>query len=326
MKYPKLVESLSYKKINEFSWIITEKSSGNSELFDLDEFMFMSQLDGKSDPYKIAPNGWSNKDIELFLKFLQNNSYIDKKIKKSGLLSVSIRLFKIKATIKIRIICLILNCLLLLSFIPVFSIGCVLFIKNYHYIDNNYNYTYLFLGLVLGLILGIILHECGHAICGLSYGKAKVYEAGIIIGLKPCAYVAINTSNLKERRRKIQIIVGGIEMNLLISGISLILLYLLPKFSLFFYGIGIDNFLLASFNLLLIDGLDGAAILDELLGTYDLFSSSIDFITNKKMRENLLSQGVTGYAKLFALIIISLFQLSYPVLLLLNVFLWMELF
>lgn len=320
MKCPKMANTLIFKKIDGFDWLVKEQMSGNVQMLDSVEVKFMRTFDGNTNPYEMIPHGWSRNDVEDFLKFLKENSFINKsRINKTGLLSVTISLFKIKPTMKIRAVSLVLNCLLLVSFLPIFIIGCVLFAKNSDLIVEYYNYSYMIIGLFLGLVIGMIMHETGHAICGLSYGQAKVYEAGLILGLSFGAYVAINLSKVRERRRRIQVLAAGIEMNLLVAGVSFILLSAFPQLSLFFCGIGIDNVFMALINLLFISGLDGAAILDELLGTQSLFSVTYDLIFDKDTRKEMVSRGITGYAKIVSCVLCTLCQLSYPVLIILNI-------
>lgn len=320
MKCPKMANTLIFKKIDGFNWLVKEQMSGNVQMLDSVEVKFMRTFDGNTNPYEMIPHGWSRNDVDEFLKFLKENYFIRRsRINKIGLLSVTISLFKIKPTMKIRAVSLVLNCLLLFSFLPIFIIGCVLFVKNSDLIVEYYNYSHMIMGLLLGLIIGMVMHETGHAICGLSYGQAKVYEAGLILGLSFGAYVAINLSKVRERRRRIQVFAAGIEMNLLVAGVSFILLSVFPQLSLFFCGIGTDNVFMALINLLFISGLDGAAILDELLGTRSLFSDTLDLILDKEVREKLLTRGITGYAKIVSCVLCTLCQFSYPVLIILNI-------
>lgn len=319
MKYPILEPSLSYERINALGWIVTDNISGHEQIVSTEELKFMQELDGDSDPYEIAPVEWSDKDISGFLNFLGENHFIKSRIRKVGFLQFAIPVVQIKSTLKLRGICLILNCLLLVSFLPVFVAGCVLFSKNIDFLYTYYSYSVLIFGLLFGVIFGIVTHEAGHAICGLSYGKSKVYEAGLIVGLFFGAYVEINSEKVKERRRRIQITAGGVEMNLLLSGVSFIFFYFFPMLSTFFAGIGIANIFLAAVNLILIVSLDGSGIFDELLGTESLFLSNFDWMLNKEIRDEILSQGITGHAKIIACIISALFQIAYPALIILNI-------
>lgn len=324
MKYPRLVYTLSYKKIDDFHFIVTDEVSGNEQTISGSERLFMKQLDGYTDPYKIAPENWTIEDIDVFLDFLKENHFTGSRIRKNGFLSFTLSLIKITPTLKKRMACLILNCILLISFLPVFVTGCVLFVKNLSFVDTYFNYSYMAAGIVFGTLVGLIFHEIGHVICALSYGKSKVYEAGLVIGIFLGAYVAMNTERIKEKRRKIQIMAGGIEVNLLIAGLSFILYAFIPELSSFFAGAAWPNAILAAINSILIVSLDGCGIMDELMDSESVFFTALDFITNRDTREKMLCQGITGVVKIIAYVISSLFQIAYPALLIINIYSIME--
>lgn len=89
MKYPTLEPSLSYERINDLGWTVTDNNSGNEQIVSTEELMFMQELDGYSDPYEIAPPNWSDKDIKVFLNFLKENSFIKSRINKVGFLQIA---------------------------------------------------------------------------------------------------------------------------------------------------------------------------------------------------------------------------------------------
>lgn len=321
MRYPKLVDTLSYEQADSFGlgYIVKDKSSGIEQLVDREQLAFMLTLDGNTDPYNNIPDCWSKNDVKSFLNTLKENSFVKCKIRKIGVLSFAIPLIKIKRiTMKTRAICLILNFILMVSFLPVCVAGCMLFAKNIDFLDTYYSYLYLMIGLGLGTLFGLVFHECGHAVSGLSYGNSKVYEAGLIVGLFFGAYVEVNSEKVKERRRRIQITASGIQVNLLISGIAFIVYSFFPQFSSLFAGMGIANIVLALVNIIAIFSLDGAGIVDELLGTESLFLSALIFLLDRDTRQMMLSQGIIGYLKITACAISSLFQLAYPALMILN--------
>lgn len=315
MKYPQLVNTITFKKTDEGFYRATDHMYDFECTFDYEEAKFMSRLDGKTNPYDIIPEDWDNNDVEELLDFLKHIKFTQKsRVKIGGFLTLSISLFKIKATRNLRATSLILNWLLMVSFIPVFILGLYSFSQNLFLFDNNYNYSLMLVGNITGIILGTVLHEFGHAICALSYGKAKVFEAGVLVGLTPGAYVIIDHSRVTQKRRKIQIFAGGIEMNFLLSGISFLLLSVFPPASSFFYGIGGSNALIALVNLMLISGLDGCAIISELIGSDSLFVNAANLIFKRKTRRDMLSQGVNGYVKIASCAVAVLFQISYPIL------------
>ena len=123
MKYPKTIDTLLYKRLDESSYKVKNAETG--EIFELGRAIvsFMNKLDGKTDPFMIN-TCLSDFEIEEILDFLWNNELITKKkIKKIGFLSYGIPFFKVKTTQKMRIVSRLLNFLLMIFFVPVFIAG-----------------------------------------------------------------------------------------------------------------------------------------------------------------------------------------------------------
>lgn len=316
MKYPYLNSWLLYKKEDEYTWCVKDYLNDHVYFFDIEEVHFMRQLNGKRNPYKINP-AWSKSEVRQFLDFLEEKELTrNSRAIRSSFLTFNISLIRIRRNMKVRLISFILNAILMVTFLPVFAAGVYCCLNKIY----TYEISYLpfYFGTILGLIVGLILHETGHAISGLAYG-AKVFEAGLMIGIPIGAYVMLDESNVKSRLRRCQILASGVEMNFLLCGIGFIFSSLIPFMSNFFYGFAVDNLILGVINLLLINGLDGCSIMEELLGTRSLSLSAVDFVLNHKSRKNLLLQGATGYIKIASGFVGAVCQLAYPLLLLLNV-------
>lgn len=316
MKYPYLNSWLLYKKEDEYTWCVKDYLNDNVYFFDIEEVHFMRQLNGKRNPYKINP-AWSKSEVRQFLDFLEEKELTrNSRAIRSSFLTFNISLIRIRRNQKIRFISFILNAILLSSFLPVFAVGVYCFLNNIY--THDISYLPFYFGTIIGLIIGMVLHEAGHAISGLAYG-AKVFEAGLMIGIPIGAYVMLDERNVKSRLRRCQILASGVEMNFLLCGIGFIFSSLIPFTSDFFYGFAFDNLILGVINLLLINGLDGCSIMEELLGTRSLSLSAVDFVFNDKLRKKLLSQRTTGYVKIAASFVGAVCQLAYPLLLLLNI-------
>ena len=135
----------------------------------------------------------------------------------------------------------------------------------------------------------------------------------------PGAYVLLDDKRVKNRFHRIQINAAGVESNFLLVGIFLFLGTLLPELGVMFMMAAICNAVLATFNLTFIKGLDGTAILSELIGTEDLVERSTTVVINKKARKRLITQGALGYATLVTSYIICVLQLALPILLIMNI-------
>lgn len=318
MKYPKTIDTLLYKRLDESRYKV--KNIENDEIFVLEVNIvsFMNKLDGKTDPFMIN-TCLSDFEIEEIIDFLWDNELITKKkLKKIGFLSYGIPLFKVKTTKKMRIASRLLNFLLMISFVPIFIVGLYAVRDIYKLIDQN-DFSYL-LGLYIGIASGILLHECSHAIAGLGY-NAHLFTCGFIVGITPGAYVEIDDEHIKSSLKKAQISGAGIEMNLLLCGISMICMCLFNSALSLLGGIAFSNLLLASVNVLPIIGVDGSQIINKLIGE-DLILYSDILITDKSFLSHSFSN-VRGLAEIYSCVLTLLSQISYPILIMANIlYIW----
>lgn len=320
MRYEKLIDTLLYKRLDESRYKV--KNIENDEIFELgvNIVSFMNKLDGKTDPFMIN-TCLSDFEIEEVLDFLWANELVTKKkLKKVGFLSYGVPLFKVKTTQKMRIVSRLLNFLLMISFVPIFIVGLYA-VKDkdiYSLIDQS-DFSYL-IGLYVGIGLGIILHECGHAIAGLGY-NAYLFTCGIIIGITPGAYVELDDEHLKSSLKKAQISAAGIEMNILVCGLSMICMCLFNSALSLLGGIALSNLLLGSVNILPIIGVDGSQIINKLIGN-DLILYSDILITDKSFLSHSFSN-VRGLAEICSCILTLLSQIGYPILIIANIlYIW----
>lgn len=317
MKYPKTIDTLLYKRLDESRYKV--KNIENDEIFELgvNIVSFMNKLDGKTDPFMIN-TCLSDFEIEEVLDFLWANELVTKKkLKKVGFLSYGIPFFKVKATQKMRIVSRLLNFLLMIFFVPVFIAGLYAVKDIYSMVDKN-DFSYL-LGLYVGIASGVIVHECGHAIAGLGY-NAHLFTCGIMIGITPGAFVELDDEHIKSSLKKAQISAAGIEMNLLLCGLSMVCMCFNSARSLL-GAIALSNLLLASVNLLPIIGVDGSQIINKLVGE-DLILYSDILITDKSFLSHSFSN-VRGLAEICSCVLTLLSQISYPILIIANIlYIW----
>lgn len=320
MRHEKLIDTLLYKRLDESRYKVKNAETG--EIFELGRAIvsFMNKLDGKTDPFMIN-TCLSDFEIEEVLDFLWANELVTKKkLKKVGFLSYGISLFKVKTTQKMRIVSRLLNFLLMIFFVPVFIAGLYAVKDIYSMVDKN-DFSYL-LGLYVGIASGVIVHECGHAIAGLGY-NAHLFACGIMIGITPGAFVELDDEHIKSSLKKAQISAAGIEMNLLLCGLSTICMRLVNSaLSLSLLGgIASVNLLLGSVNLLPIIGVDGSQIINKLIGE-DLILYSDILITDKSFLSHSFSN-VRGLAEIYSCVLTLLSQISYPILIIANIlYIW----
>lgn len=318
MKYPKTIDTLLYKRIDKSTYHVKNGITDVVYEIGTDIVSFMNKLDGKTDPFMIN-TCLSASDIEDIMDFFWDNELITKKkLKKIGFLSYGIPLFRVKTTQKMRIASRLLNFLLMISFVPIFIVGLYA-VKDIYNMVNQSDFSYL-IGLCVGSALGVILHECAHAIAGLGY-NAHLFTCGFIVGITPGAYVEIDDEHIKSSLKKAQISGAGIEMNLLLCGISMICMCLFNSALSLLGGIAFSNLLLASVNLLPIIGVDGLQIINKLIGE-DLILYSDILITDKSFLSHSFSN-VRGLAEIYSCVLTLLSQISYPFLIIANIlYIW----
>ena len=316
MKYPQRVSWLARRKIDDFCYEVTDYKNDNAFRLSNNAVHFLQKLDGKTDPFSISTD-MSEVEVKHLLRFFKREKLIRYSRVEKSFLSLQISLFNIKCTKSYRAIAFILNSLLMISFLPVFVLGVSVLENNATQLDFSGFGTIT--GSIFGMIIGLILHEIGHALAAAGY-NARLFEVGIIIGLVSGAYVALDYNKVKRRFRRVQILSAGIEMNLLLTGISCILSILIYSLSSFFFAIALANFILAVINMLCISGSDGCSVMEELIESESILFNAIDFAFDKKLRNNLIRQGdITSWVKIASSFIGAVCQLAYPLLIIANI-------
>ena len=147
------------------------------------------------------------------------------------------------------------------------------------------------------IVLSLALHELGHLVAGVAYGY-KISDTGILLlGIIPFgAYVAHEDMEDATKAEKIQFALAGVEVNLLIAGICLLLAMQSYQWSLTMFSIANVNVILAGVNLLPASGLDGESALSAACGINSISEVAKRWLTNKKRRQKLLRAGLPGYA------------------------------
>lgn len=313
--YPKISNCLIYKKHDMYSVEVTDYFTDEVYLVELEEAKYMKKLDGKTHPYDIETN-LTEEEIDCLIAELDNCGLLKESNKIAGGGTAMRTIWEPKWTIKLRIIAFLCNNLLMILWLPVLIIGIIVFKNNWLSID----FEMTWLGNIIGLGFGIVLHEFGHAFAGASYG-ARVFEMGVLrmYYIIPGAYVILDDKTVKNRLKRVQINAAGVEMNLFLVGVFLILGAIFGNLGGMFLTAAIQNAFLAALNLTLIKGLDGMAIVSELLGIEDIIETATDVIINRGIRNELREYGTSGNATIAACYMVGAFQIALPLLLLLNV-------
>lgn len=192
-----------------------------------------------------------------------------------------------------RLVFKALNAALPAVAIPVFATG--IYVTVSEGAGSGYNFSWwLYYSLIA---LSLALHELGHLIAGLAYGY-NISDTGILLlGIIPLgAYVAHEDKKDATKAEKIQFALAGVEVNLLIAGICLLLATQSYQWSLTLFSVANVNVILSGVNLLPASGLDGESALSAACGIDSISEVARKWLANKKRRQKLLRAGLPGYA------------------------------
>lgn len=292
------------------------------------EARYLKSLNGNRDIFKIK--GFSTDECMEYYEHLDECLLIrdeGRTMELEGALIHTVYIPNKKSTNSI--IPKILNFLLLVSFLPVLGYGIYLvFDKGVYFGETDSFLINMVLGYGLGIAGGVLLHEISHATACLSYG-GKLFEAGLMTkGIMPGAYVLIDDYGIDSRLKKAQINMAGIEMNLLIAGVMMIMMVkvdvtsCLFRYKIAMYYIAIQNIFGALLNISLAEGLDGEHTISSLMGAsvVDAAKANILQMTTRKNRKEYFSKtGITGVANICTSVLIMSFQLAIPMLIIADI-------
>lgn len=145
---------------------------------------------------------------------------------------------------------------------------------------TSYEFGIKDIGIVIGIFLGMtIFHECAHMIIALYHG-IPVPELGIMLyWFAPCAYADVSTIHfLKDKGKRIQVMLGGILVHIMAIGIGMIVLACSQGTSMIALEFIAINLSAIFINITFYLKLDGYFILTILLDEPNLREKSIGFI------------------------------------------------
>lgn len=269
---------------------------------------FARKLNGHRNPYSINM-GLTKAEINHMLKQLREHDLLRYGRSLDAGSGAHYTLWFIKRNPLLMEVARLWNCLLMLSWLPVFIFGVLFFIRDFPIINTDC----MWLGNILGIVFGALLHELGHAFAGLTYG-ARVFEIGIMINaLLPGAYVLMDSQSVQSKMKRIQIYAAGVESNALFAGVCLLIACAIPYAGAFLLNAAIGNIILALVNITFGSGLDGASILSELLGIENLVEDTKKVVFNRRIRRKLRSIGMPGYALIAVSVVVQMLQITIPV-------------
>lgn len=308
MRYPMLNNWLVFSRKNQYEYDVHDCLYDEDFTMGVTIAAFARKLNGHRNPYSINM-GLTKAEINHMLKQLREHDLLRYGRSLDAGSGAHYTLWFIKRNPLLMEVARLWNCLLMLSWLPVFIFGVLFFIRDLPIINTEC----MWLGNILGIVFGALLHELGHAFAGLTYG-ARVFEIGIMINaLLPGAYVLMDSQSVKSKMKRIQIYAAGVESNALFAGVCLLIACAIPYAGAFLLNTAIGNIILALVNITFGGGLDGASILSELLGIENLVEDTKKVVLNRRIRRKLRSKGMPGYALIAVSVVVQILQITIPV-------------
>lgn len=213
----------------------------------------------------------------------------------NGLLNRFIILAIGKRSHSIRFLCQVANRVLSCASIPFF-----LFAATMMAIFGNKGYSGFQTSVYYGLlILSIAAHEAGHLSTAVSYGYDVTDIGLLLLGIVPIgAYVAYNEKPSAPKNERIQLSLAGIEANLFVAGIFMLLSMVCRSLSFTFAMSAFVNVLMATINAMPINGLDGGSALGSMLGVENVSTFAKEMVLNHRKRRRLMHSGTADVVRL----------------------------
>lgn len=315
-RYPRINNTLTYKKIDQDEIEVTDSFTEEAFIFKEDVARYARKLDGNTHPYKI-PSDFTKDETDYIIRYLRSNGLLRRSDTRRLFFGTFLKTLWIpKLTKRLKAIAVLSNLYLMLLWLPVLIAGIFAVSQNLYSI----NFDYAWIGYIIGLVFGMLFHELGHAFAGIAYG-ARVYEMGVMVMhfVLPGAYVLLEQDDIKSRFKRIQVNAAGVESNFLLAGVFLLVAAALPSIGGIFLMAAVNNAIMAVLNLTFVKGLDGTAIISEVLGVPNLIEKANNLVFNKKVRQKVLNRGVSGYATAAMCYTLCALQLALPILLVSNV-------
>ena len=313
MKYPMCSNWLTIRNYRFGQATVKNEMTGKTYRIDPCDLKFLLNLDGRTNPYTmpcVITAGYSwGRITQMLQEFSDCGLTRSSMCLEHSFTSLYRTVYIPKKQHSDSIWWKILNMILWTTFLPAIAGGLLLFLSSG--LSLRFDLC-LYLGLLAGFLAGSVLHEFGHVIATLATG-GNVYEVGVSLTclVFPGAYAAAKGKESASPLQKAQIYAAGMEENLMIAGIMLILSACGLPYPEFFAGIAIANMLLTLDNLLFIRGLDGCRILSVFFGLdISISAASRYMLFNRRKRRRLIKNGCPGKASLCSYCLLLLFQLA----------------
>lgn len=321
MRYPIKCNWISYEPgSRDKEYVVMNHLADMVYIVDEEDIRFIEKLDGKTDPARLL-QGYSRNEIRSYLEQLEDMDLIRNSravVEGSHMWTVHI----VKNNIRYQTFAKVINWFFMLSVFPLLYLAWNTINKElfYLYFMGTSGMWVTIGGYVFGLISGMVLHELGHAISCTAYG-GNVMEFGLMWEEFPGAYTLIDPKSIKRRMNRIQTYLAGVEVNFILAALyAIIMCYTAEAWkdgTGFWMEAAFVNLILGFMNILMIDGVDGMKIMQEIIGDDDLIDSTQRVLKDRRKRV-ALAESECGNIKLLAARLFGLTRVIYPLVIIMN--------
>lgn len=315
-KYPMMANWLLVNKMDDDTYYVNNVLTDEMFELDCDTYRFLRNLNGNRNPYKVARK--FGVDADELMDYFDVNLLI-RTAGRELLASEGTILHTVYIPTEHNtksIIPKIYNFLLYTGWLPMLLYGLYRLLFASYRLDADY----MILGYILATVIGLVMHKISHAMACLAYG-GDFFEAGVMWQkFFPGAYVLIDKSGIESKLKRVQIDAAGAEMNLMLTGIFLVLCTLIDGMSGLFLIAAFNNGLLGVINIAFVDGLDGCSVIGELIG----LSGGVDgvkSILRKEFKWNISELSENKRVVVLTCAIIAVYQILLPIILINSVLL-----
>lgn len=258
---------------------IFNKVTGKTYEISNNEVIILEKLDGTNDITDLSRE-FDIPELEV-KKFIDICSKIgvvgESKKKKINITKIKVAIFNPNKIIsKNNFVWKLLNFTNTFLSVPIFIISIILSSNKINSIQNqitNFSVDINIIMYLFFIFLSLCIHEFFHAISARTSG-ANVPEIGLMLyWFMPCAYTNLTGLHfLEDKKLKMKALTAGLQSNLMISGIMLIIYNI--NLSPVYLFVGIINMLIIFMNLLCFIKLDGYYILSLCLDDPNLYENS----------------------------------------------------
>ncbi len=325
-RYPMLSNWVTIKDYRFGNATITNELTDKVYYTDPSHLTFLRMLDGKTDPYTLPyPHlmGWSLFEINAMLSEFRAFGIIrESMVFEKSFASLYRTVFIPSRKHSDSVLFKLLNIFMWVFFLPVLVWGAISFWSEFTTVGfDDISLWGILGGILTGLLLGGAFHECGHVISTLATG-GEVFEMGVALHFPifPGAYAATKEDDSATPIQKAQVSAAGMEVNLILVGLALIILAYCHRGAGFLISFALTNLLLVFDNLLLFRGIDGCWVYSHLFGLDACITDvALNMLFTKEKRKRLMEGGCHGKACLLTYSLIILLYVAGIAFLLLSI-------